>query len=136
MRDYTIKHLLVGVLSATLGGIDAYALATAPVVPASGQGRAVVVTGTLTRGAAATHPMNFERGREYRVAALCPVGPCGDLTLRLFSPAGVELDRHEQRRTRDDVSTIPSGTGRYRVDVTMHRCASDACSYALVVQRR
>ena len=137
MRDYTIKHFIVGVLTAVLGGTDVYALSTASMsaAPAATR-RAAALAWTLTPGATATHAIVFERGRTYRVEAACVAADCGAVTMRLFSPAGLEVDRYVDGRTPARVATIPSSGGRYRVAVSMDRCASDACAYALVVHRR
>ena len=137
MRDYTIKHFIVGALTALLGGTDVYAVSTASITSSpAGTGRAVAVAAAVPAGSRATHTIAFERGRTYRVEATCTSAGCGALSMRLFSPTGVELDRHVNGRPQAEVATIPSSGGRYRVEVSIDRCASDACAYALVVHRR
>lgn len=89
---------------------------------------------TLARGETAMHYVALASGREYHLSARCDDG-C-DADLQLFSPAGRELDRDISRVRPPDVSVVPSGTGRYRVDVTMRACGHDSCDYSLAVLTR
>lgn len=137
MRDYTVKHAIVLVLSLLAASAESLAIASAPPGPRTRtrMQRVAVVSGTLPGGAVGTHHLPFTRGREHRVVAACE-NACGDMSLRLFSPAGIEIDRNTTPAPLPEVGTVPAGTGSYRIDVTMARCASRTCGYSLIVLAR
>ena len=137
MRGYTIKHLIVLTLSLLFVGADALATASAPPAPrvTNRVRRVAVVAGTLAAGAVKQHDLRFARGREHYVVAACE-GTCGDVSLHLFSPAGRELDRSQRAGARPQVSTIPSDSARYRLDVAMMGCVVNRCGYSLNVFSR
>jgi hypothetical protein len=137
MREFTIKHAIVCVLSLLLASAESFAIVTTP--PAARGARrlqqSAIVSGTLAEASTGTHYLPFARGREHRVVAVCE-GRCDALTLELFSPSGRVLDRNASGARLPEVATIPSSTGRYRVDVTTSRCESARCTYSLVVFSR
>ena len=137
MRNDPLKYVIVLVLSLMLGGAETFAAATAPSIPGATTAfeAATRITGRIQPGTTATHPVRFERGRKYRVRVTA-VSPGAALELQLFSPGGRELDRDARTARATEVATIPSGRGRYEVDVTMARCPTESCAYRLVVLSR
>jgi hypothetical protein len=137
MRNDPLKYAIVLALSLMLGGAETFAAATAPSMPGATGAReaATTITGRIQPGATAIHPVPFERGREYRVRVMA-ISPNSALALQLFSPGGRELDRDANATRVAEVATIPSGRGRYEVEVTMARCPTETCAYRLVVLSR
>ncbi|WP_239491272.1 hypothetical protein [Luteitalea sp. TBR-22] len=137
MRNDSITSAIVIALSALLAAAETFAIATTPTAPGALTTRRTVATfdGRLEAGATAYHPVLLERGREYRVRVEA-VAPGADVDLQLFSPAGREIDRAIGHGIRPSVATVPSGNGRYQVDVTMARCPVQPCAYRLVVLAR
>ncbi len=137
MRNDPLKYAIVSALSLLLGGAETFAIAARPTMPTAAATRHHVATidGRIEAGATALHRVAFERGREYRVRVEA-LAPGADVDLQLFSPAGHELDRDTSGQARPEVATVPSGSGRYEVDVTMARCPVERCAYRLVVVAR
>ncbi len=138
MRDHPLTHTIAFVLSVALCGTDIVAGSRLPDTTTARDRRFIQVAtldGSLSPGSTGLHELRFERGREYHVVATCAT-TCGDMTLGLFSPRGAELDRAGRAAPMPEVATIPSGAGRYRVDVTMAHCAASACGYTLRVFAR
>jgi hypothetical protein len=136
MRDSAIKHAIVVALSICLASAASPPVNATPEARSRGRLQRVgTVTGALEDGATGTHFLSLTRGREHRVVAACE-GACGDMTMRLLSPAGVELVWNTAPAALPELAAVPSGTGRHRVDVTMARCAAARCGYSLIVFAR
>ena len=136
MRAIAITHAIAVALSICLASAASLTVNATPEARSRGRLQRIgTATGALEDGATGTHLLPLTRGREHRVVAACE-GACGDMTLRLFSPAGVELVWNTAPAAIPEVATVPSGTGRYRVDVTMARCAAARCGYSLIVFAR
>ena len=137
MRNDPLKHAIVVALSLMLGGAETFAAATVPSTPGATTAleAATTITGRIQPGTTATHRVRFERGREYSVRVLAGSADAA-LSLQLFSRGGRELDRHANATRAAEVATIPSGRGRYEVNVTMARCSTETCAYRLVVLSR
>ena len=136
MGDYSMTHAIVVALSLAFAGAESLAVGHFPAgAAASMLQRQVSASATLPSGGTQEHAVRFTRGREHWVVATCG-RDCGSVTLRLFSPKGVELDRNATGSSSPEVAVIPAHTAAYRVAVTMERCAAEGCPYSIDVFSR
>lgn len=89
-------------------------------------------TGTLRRGESGTVRIRLEAGVTYMVTGACDTD-CDDLDLRILSPAGKVLDSDVAADDFPIVSVTPTVSGEYTVRVTMARCDTSLCYYAVGV---
>lgn len=89
-------------------------------------------TGTLRRGESGTVRIRLDAGVTYLVTGACDTD-CDDLDLRLLGPGGKVLDTDVAADDFPVVTVTPTVSGEYTIRVTMARCDTALCYYALGV---
>ena len=79
--------------------------------------------------------LDLRSGREYQIIGTCD-DDCKNLDLALVGPDGQALESDRAGDKLPFISSRPSASGRYRVDVTMRECASRSCFFAILVVER
>jgi hypothetical protein len=89
-------------------------------------------TGTLRRGASETVLVRLDAGVRYLLLGACDTD-CDDVDLRIFGPRGALLDSDVATDDFPVLTVTPSVSGDYTVRVTMARCDTSVCYYAVGV---
>lgn len=72
--------------------------------------------------------LELAANREYVVTAACDRS-CSDTDLYIKSPGGKLVAMDEGEDDRPTVLFIPEQSGRYTIEVRMHRCEEDPCYF-------
>jgi len=91
-----------------------------------------VWTGALADGATTTVQIPLQGGREYQIMGVCDTD-CSDLDLRLYNPAGTEIDSDLLEDDAPIVSVESARAGTYTVRVLMAACSEEPCRYGIGV---
>jgi hypothetical protein len=103
--------------------VERYALAAGP------------LTGEAAPGRAGRLIVRLWAGQDYVFAAACDAH-CGDLTLRLIDPSGVELARDQSAAAAPVLRVRPVVTGRHVIEAATTRCRAQTCWFAVNVYAR
>jgi hypothetical protein len=92
-------------------------------------------TGRLAQGGQDSLRVALRAGTRYALVAVCEAD-CRDLEVALLGETTTLVAQGTARSDRPVVEIEPGTTGKYRIVVTMARCATNRCGYAIGVFTR
>lgn len=91
-----------------------------------------ILSGWLDAGQQEVQYVGLRSGASYQIWGMCDLD-CDDLDLTIYDPSGTQVD---QDILVDDVPVlefVASGSGDYRIDVSMVTCSVEPCEYGVIV---
>lgn len=86
--------------------------------------------GSLNHDASESLTLALRAGRQYAVLAVCD-NDCTDIDLRIYDANDKEIDADIQDDDKPVVTLAPESDGKFRLKITMAKCATSPCFYGV-----
>jgi hypothetical protein len=86
--------------------------------------------GSLEEDGRDTYTLQVRGGKKYYVVGVCDTD-CTDLDIRLLNAQGTVLAQDQLEDGAPLVELVPSISGSIRIEVTMFKCSSEPCFFAV-----